>query len=137
MAKVFFDTNILLYSVDSSDRAKRTRCRSLMKHAEAEGIGVISTQVMQEFYSIATRKFGMEPLVAKDALESFEVYEIVVITPSIIYSAADHQVLSRLSFWDALIVAAAEISQSETILTEDLNAGQKIRGMRIENPFKS
>lgn len=136
MSKIFFDSNILLYSVDRSDRAKRDRCRDLLKSAEEERTGVISTQVMQEFYSIATRKFGMEPMLAKETLESFEIFEIVVVSPTLIYSAADCQLISKLSFWDALIVVAAEAALCGTISTEDLNSGQMIRGMRITSPFK-
>lgn len=137
MSKIFFDSNILLYSVDRSDRAKRDTCRGLLKAAEEERTGVISTQVMQEFYSIATRKFRMEPMLAKETLESFEIFEIVVVSPTLIYSAADCQLISKLSFWDAMIVVAAEAALCETICTEDLNSGQIIRGMRITSPFKS
>ncbi len=98
--------------------------------------GVISTQVMQEFYVAATKKLGAEPLVVKDILSAFERFETVVIMPDIIKEAIDCGIINRLSFWDALIVAAAESANCERLWTEDLNDGQVIRGVRIENPIK-
>jgi predicted nucleic acid-binding protein len=65
----------------------------------------------------------------------FERFEVVTITPEIIYAAADCQVLSRLSYWDALIVVTAEIARCGSIYSEDFNPGQKIRGIRIQSPF--
>jgi predicted nucleic acid-binding protein len=135
-SKVFFDANILLYSIDGSAGAKQKRCQALLEKAEEEKTGVISTQVLQEFYSIATRKFKMDPLAAKEALIALEVHEIVVVSPVLIQSAVDCQVINKISFWDALIVVAAEAALCESICTEDLNSGQRIRGMRIENPFQ-
>ena len=137
MSKVFLDTNILLYSYDNSDKKKRDRCRTLLKKTVHDGNGVISTQVMQEFYSISTRKFGMDPLFAKEVLASFEQFETVIISPSLIHSAADCQILSQLSFWDALVVVAAESARCDALWTEDMNSGQVIRGVRVENPLKS
>ena len=135
-SKVFFDTNIILYSIDGSAGAKRSLSQAMLEKAEKDGNGVISTQVLQEFYTIATRKFKMDPLAAKEALIALEVHEIVVLSPVLIQSAVDCQVINRISFWDALIVVAAEAALCETICTEDLNPGQRIRGMRIENPFQ-
>lgn len=135
IAKVFFDSNILLYSVDPTDKKKRKRCQELLEKAEDEGTGVISTQVLQEYYNICTRKFGVDPLVAKESLAAFEVHEIVVITPALIHGAVECQVVSRLSFWDALIVVAAEVAQCGILFSEDMNHGQKLRGLKVENPF--
>jgi len=136
MAKIFIDTNILIYSIDPFDPAKRQRCRALLKTLKNDLRGVISTQVMQEFYVAATKKLGAEPLVVKDILNSFERFETVVIMPGIIKEAIDCGIINRLSFWDALIVAAAESANCEKLWTEDLNDGQVIRGVRIENPLK-
>jgi predicted nucleic acid-binding protein len=135
MPKVFFDTNILLYSIDPTDKKKQGKSRELLEKAEEEGTGVLSTQVLQEYYNISTRKFKVDPLVAKDTLAAFDAHEIVVISPALIHGAIECQVVSRISFWDALIVVAAEAGQCSTIYTEDLNSGQKIRGMKVENPF--
>ena len=137
MSKVFIDTNILLYSMDEFDLAKREKCRFLLKSAIKEFQGVISTQVMQEFYVAATKKLGADALAVKDILHSFRRFETVVITPEIIKDAIDCSLINRLSFWDSLIVVAAESARCEKLWTEDLNDGQIIRGVRVENPLKS
>ena len=98
--------------------------------------GVISTQAMQEFYVAATKKLGADPLVVKDILNSLERFETVNIMPAIIKEAIDCGIINRLSFWDALIVAAAESANCGKIWSDDLNDGQIIRGVRIENPIK-
>jgi len=135
MSKVFIDTNILIYAMDKYHPEKRSRCRDLLKSLSIELKGVISTQVMQEFYVTATRKLGADPLAVKDLLSAFERFETVLITPEIIREAVDCSILNRLSFWDSLIVSAAERASCETLWTEDLNQGQMIKGVRIENPL--
>lgn len=135
MFKIFIDTDILVYGFDGADRQKQKAARQALKQSQESGSGVISTQVLQEFYVTATKKLGMDPLVAKDLLDSFDVFEIVVVSPSLIASAVDCQVLAKLSFWDALIVAAAEASKCETLWSEDFQRGRMLRGMRIDNPL--
>ena len=137
MSKIFIDTNILIYSMDVFDPAKREKCRSLLKSAKKDFQGVISTQVMQEFYVTATKKLGADPLLIKDILHSFEQFEIVIVNPTIINDAIDCGIINRLSFWDSLIVVAAESAHCKTLWTEDLNDGQVIRSVRIENPLKT
>ena len=101
-----------------------------------ENSGVISTQVLQEFYVAATAKLGADPLLVKDILRSLERLETVVVSPMLIKEAIDCSLINRLSFWDALIVVTAESAHCEILWTEDLNHGQVIRGVRIENPLK-
>lgn len=133
--KVFFDTNVLLYAQDLDAPHKRERSRQLMAEVAAVGCGVISTQVLQEYYVTATRKLGVAPLAAKSVVQSFRMFEIVQLSPDLIEQAIDRSVLSQLSFWDALIVAASAASGCTTIYSEDLNAGQAIGGVRVVNPF--
>jgi predicted nucleic acid-binding protein len=137
MSKVFLDTNLLVYTMDSYDTEKKQQCRSLLKTVTRDMQGVISTQVMQEFYVAATRKLGADPLTTKDVMNSFTRFEVVGVTPDIINSAVDCSILNRLSFWDALIVAAAESAHCDFLWTEDLNNGQVIRGVKVENPLLS
>lgn len=137
MSKIFIDTNVLVYCMDEFDRERRERCRLLLKSLKDDLQGVVSTQVMQEFYVAATKKLGVDPLLAKDILHSFKQFEIVIVNPSIIYEAIDCSVINRISFWDSLIVVAAESARCEKLWTEDLNDGQIIRGVRIENPLKA
>ncbi|MCZ8203213.1 PIN domain-containing protein [Gemmatimonas sp.] len=133
--KVFFDTNVLVYAQDLDAPHKRERSRQLMAEVAAAGGGVISTQVLQEYYVTATRKLGVTPLAAKSVVQSFRMFEIVQLSPDLIEQAIDRSVLSQLSFWDALIVAASAASGCTTIYSEDLNAGQVIGGVRVVNPF--
>lgn len=136
MSKVFLDTNIFVYSLDQSDSGKRKKCRNLIKSLTDENSGVISTQVLQELYVAATAKLGADPLLVKDIIRSLERLETVVVSPVLIKEAIDCSLINRLSFWDALIVVSAESAHCETLWTEDLNHGQVIRGVLIENPFK-
>ena len=136
MTKVFIDTNILVYSMDKFDPAKREKCRSLLISATKDHQGVLSTQVLQEFYVAATKKLHADPLLIKDIMHSFEQFELVIVNPAIIYDAIDCSIINRISFWDALIVVAAESARCGSLWTEDLNDGQIIRSVQIENPLK-
>ena len=121
MAKVFLDTNILVYTVD--------------KKVSEEHLPVVSTQVLQEFYHAMTSKLKVDRIVAKSILHGYRNLEIVSADLALIEQAVDISVLFQLSFWDSLIVAAAEQANCSRLLTEDLNDGQRIRGLQIVNPF--
>ena len=136
MSKVFLDTNIIVYSLDQSDAGKRKKCRHLIRSLTGKNIGVISTQVMQEFYVASTVKLGADPLLVKDILRSLEWIETVLVSPLLIKEAIDCSLTNRLSFWDALIIVSAESAHCEILWTEDLNHGQVIRGVRIINPLR-
>ncbi len=133
--KVFLDANILVYAQDQDSPAKRRRSREVIAALAESGSGVISTQVLQEFYVTVTRKLGVAPLAAKSVLQTFKIFEIVQASPDLIESAIDCSVLNAISFWDALIVAAAASSGCAIVYSEDLNPGQTIQGVRIENPL--
>ncbi len=133
MSKIFIDTNLLVYSIDKHDPHKRWKCRNLLLSLTGDHKGVISTQVMQEFYVAATTKMGADALIVKDILHAFERFEIVRITPDMIKNAIDCSIINRISFWDSLIVVAAEAAHCEILWTEDLNDGQIIRGVRVKH----
>lgn len=135
MPKSFVDTNVLVYAMDAHDRARRKRCRELLADLRRDGTGAISTQVLQEFYVVATKKLSRDPIRVKPLLHWFEKhFEIVTVSAPLIREAVDCSVVSRISFWDALIVVAAESARTPVLYTEDLNAGQVIRGVKIVNP---
>ncbi|MCP4148747.1 MAG: PIN domain-containing protein [bacterium] len=136
MTKVFVDTNILVYSMDSHEPVKQEKSRSLLKRIIKDQYVVISTQVLQEFYVASTRKLNADFLLVKEIMRSFKNFEVVTITSDIIEDAIDCSILSKISFWDALIISAAEFSKCDELLTEDLNHGQVIRNVTIVNPFK-
>ena len=135
MSKVFVDTNILVYSMDKHDLQKMKKSRSILKKLKKDMHGVISTQVLQEFYVVATQKLKADPITVKDIIRSFENFEIITITPAIIENAIDCSILNMISFWDALIVSAAESAKCSQLWTEDLNTGQIIRGVKVVNPL--
>lgn len=135
MSKIFIDTNILVYCMDEFNKKKQATCRAVLKSLTNDMHGVISTQVMQEFYVATTAKLGADPLLIKDILHSLKQFEIVTISSEIIYDAVDCSILNQISFWDSLIVVAAESACCEKVWTEDLNHGQMIRGVKIENPI--
>jgi len=132
--KLFVDTNIFLYAHDRADPIKQARAREVIR--AANGPVVVSTQVMQEFFVGATRKLQVPAQAVKRVLQAWQPFEIVQITPERVFEAIDIQILNHISFWDALIVAAAAAAECPVLLTEDLNDGQVISGVRLENPFK-
>lgn len=137
MPKIFVDTNILAYTADRGDRPRQKKCRELLLRLEGEGQGVISTQVMQEFFVVTTKKMGVDPLKAKGMLKLLEGFETVVITPQLIDEAVDCHILNQVSFWDALVIVSAASAKCEKIWTEDLNPGQVFQGVLIQNPLIS
>lgn len=137
-SRAFLDTNLLVYAADVHEKVRRRESRELLNSFAARAITpVLSTQVLQEFYSAATRKLGIDPILARGMVHAFRQYEIVTITPDLIETAIDIGILHRLSFWDGLIVAAAETARCDLLLTEDLNHGQVLRGVRVQSPFRA
>lgn len=137
MSKSFLDTNILIYTADHRNKRKRDTARNLVKDIVRNGNGVISTQVMQEFYVAATKKLSIRALQAKKLLHGWENFEVVMVSPVMIRDAIDCSILNQLSFWDALIVMAAEKARCDLLYSEDLNHDQVINGVKIQNPFSS
>lgn len=135
MSKAFFDTNILIYQMDKSSPA-REKCRNLVREAAMDGDAVISTQVLQEFHVVATSKLHLDPLVSKSIMHTFENMEVVTIGKDLINEAIDASLQYKLSFWDALILLAAESAKCEILYSEDLNEGQVMRNVKIVNPLK-
>jgi len=90
---------------------------------------------MQEFFVVATRKLGIEPLKAKGILKALENLEVVPVSPILIYEAIDCSLLNQISFWDALVIVCAESARCTLVLSEDLNDGQVIKGVKVQNPF--
>ena len=133
--RVFLDSNILAYAQDGSAGEKQRRCREVVAGLAESGDGVISTQVLQEFFVAVTRKLGVSPLAAKGVMKTFDVFEIVQVSPALIQEAVDCSVLNQLSFWDSLILAAASSAGCTTVFSEDLSAGQQVLGVKIQNPL--
>ena len=132
----FVDTNVFVYLFDSDSPAKQDIARELVdRHSEKI---VLSTQVLGEFFNAVTRKLG-NPLVperAMDALENLHALRVRSIHPQLTLLAARRSLSSRLSYWDALIVESALEAGAAMLLTEDLQHGQSVAGLRVVNPFR-
>jgi predicted nucleic acid-binding protein len=135
-AKTFVDTNVLIYAHDVDAQPKHAIARGILRELWSERTGTLSTQVLQEFYINVTRKIA-SPLSKPSARAVMDSYLVwcVDTTPAEISAAFQIEDEARIGFWDALIVAAARKAGADRILSEDLNAGQIISGVRIENPF--
>lgn len=133
--KFFIDTNILIYTIDNHYPKKKKICRKLLAKLFEDNSGIISTQVLQEFYYIAVNKLKSDPMIIKELLKSFEDFEIIQVNTTIIHNAIDCSVANKISFWDALIISAAESANCNKLFSEDLNSGQIINGVEIVNPF--
>jgi predicted nucleic acid-binding protein len=134
--KVFVDTNVLIYAHDIDALTKHTVAKSVLRQLWQERTGVLSTQVLQEFYVNVTRKITT-PLSKASARAVVDTYAVWCVETTLAEISAAFRIEDEagISFWDALIVAAARKAGSHRILSEDLNAGQTISGIRIENPF--
>jgi predicted nucleic acid-binding protein len=135
--KIFIDTNVLIYAHDLDAGKKQTIAVKIIKDIWESKNGVISPQVLQEFYINVTKKIlkTISPMEAREIIRSYMSWEITENYPTSILRASEIEEKYRISFWDALIVVAAYSAKVDKILTEDLNAGQMIEGIFIENPF--
>lgn len=136
-AKRFVDTNILIYAHDLDAGPKHDRAAMILRELWDSGQGVLSIQVLQEFYVNVTLKIPrpLEFAEARGLLQNYHAWQIEVPTAATVERASEIQERNRLSFWDAMIVATAEQGGVDTLLTEDLNHSQLIEGIRVENPL--
>ena len=134
--KTFVDTNVLIYAHDIDAGAKHDLAKTILRELWSERTGVLSLQVLQEFYVNVTRKIA-SPLSKESARVVVSSYGIwcAETTLTEITTAFRIEDESRISFWDALIVSVAMKSGATRILSEDLNSGQRMGGIPIENPF--
>jgi predicted nucleic acid-binding protein len=135
-AKVFVDTNVLVYAHDQKEGYKQEAAKRILHDLSQQRSVAVSMQVLQEFYSTVTRKLAI-PLPKDEAREIVEDFSFwcVETTPKEIKRAFQIEDQARINFWDAMIIAAAIRSGASLILSEDLNPGQTIAGVQIENPF--
>ena len=136
--KIFFDTNILVYSVDENDLQKKEIASQLLTDASSSKTGIISTQSLQEFYNVAVKKLKLSKQIAKEYVELFSSQLTVrQITVPLILNAIDISIKNKLSFWDSLILSSANDNGCIIVYSEDLNNGQIVGGTKILNPFTS
>jgi len=135
MTPIFVDTNIFLYAASSApvERAKTLRARQLLTTIDV----ALSTQVLQEFYWIATRphKLGMSHEEAQKLNDLWKLFHIQPITIGVVEDALALCARYQITYWDAAIIAAARHLGCELLYSEDLNAGQRYDGVLVANPF--
>lgn len=135
--RCFVDTNILVYAHDRSAGSRYRRARQLIEDLWSSGQGVLSTQVLQEL-CISVRRKSSRPVSVEEArrlIQDYLSWEIVVNTPASVLQALDIEARYKISFWDALIVQAAESSGVAILYSEDLASGQSYGSVRVVNPF--
>ncbi len=128
----FLDTNILLYESDNRDSAKQAIARELIRSQDI----VISVQVLMEFYSGSVGKFKMPPAEARTRIDLLSRGKVVKPDAEMVLRAIDTSERNQISFWDSMIIEAAVAGKCSVVLTEDMNHGQTIRGVKIVNPFR-
>jgi len=135
--KFFVDTNILIYAYDTQAGNKHESCKNKIRELWNDENGVISTQVIQEFYVNVTKKIP-KPLSIEQArgiLNQYETWQVEIIEAPLVSFASKIQERNQLSFWDSLIIATAVQGNVKVLYSEDLNTGQIIEGIEIINPI--
>ncbi len=137
-APIFVDTNVLVYARDAAAGDKQVQAAEWMTLAWRTGRGRVSIQVLQELYVTLTRKLqpGLKPEEARREVRALLPWQPIPVDPGVLESAWNLQDRFTLSWWDALIVGAAQATQCRYLLTEDLQDGQDLDGLLVVNPFR-
>lgn len=135
--KTFLDTNILVYAYDTSAGAKHETAREILVELWQSGRGVLSTQILQEFYVNVTQKIPrpVDRGTARKIVADLLTWDVVVNDGGVILDAIDTQREHTLSFWDSMVVQAAVKSGAKVLLSEDLADGRTVDGVIVANPF--
>jgi predicted nucleic acid-binding protein len=135
-ARSFFDTNVLIYADDKGSPAKQRRAVELVAEHRRAGTGVVSLQVLQEYFVAATRKLRVDAAVARRKVELLAEFDVAAPELADVLAAIDLHRLHGFSFWDALVLRCAKQSGCTVLLTEDLQDRREVDGVRIVNPFR-
>lgn len=136
-AKVFVDTNVLVYSRDASEPHKQEQAMAWMAHLWSTKTGNLSYQILQEFYITVTAKLqpGLDPENARKDVRSLLVWQPIVVNDRVLENAWLIQDRFQISWWDALVVSAAQLADCRYLLTEDLQENQEFGSLLVTNPF--
>jgi predicted nucleic acid-binding protein len=135
--RVFVDTNVLVYARDASEPEKQPRAREWLERLWMERSGALSFQVLQEFYVTVTQKLepGLEASLARSDVRSLLAWRPISADPFLLEDAFALEDRHSISWWDALIVAAARMARCRYLISEDLQDGKEYEGLTIVNPF--
>ena len=134
--RCFVDTNVLVYADDDVEPEKQARARALLSDLFASGKGVLSLQVLREYFVVATRKLGIDAEAARRRVEIYSRLDVVASDLDDLLAAIDLHRLHGLSVWDALVVQSALAGRCGVLFSEDLQHGRRFGSLRIENPFE-
>jgi predicted nucleic acid-binding protein len=135
--RVFLDTSVLVYADDAAAGTRQRIAQEVLEDALKRGVATLSTQVLQEYFAIATRKLKLDAAAARHRVELLSVFDIVRIDVPTVLNAIDLHRLHAIAFWDALIVQSAAVGGCAKVLTEDLQHGRAYAGVKVENPFRN
>jgi len=133
--KIFIDTDLIVYANDGRDPDKQNKAITLIQTLMKDGLGVISSQVLQEYANTALTKLHQQHTIVLRQLTLLESFEIVLLKPLLIRRAIEIRSAYGITFWDSCIISAAESAGCDSIYSEDLNAGQYYSGIKLLNPF--
>jgi predicted nucleic acid-binding protein len=133
----FIDTHILIYAEISDEPAKRKMALTAIKSLYETANAVLSTQVLQEYCNVALKKLKLTPGHIRSQLDFYETFEIITITPHMIRLGLDLHQTRNLAFFDAMVIASAQTAGCSAVLSENMNAGEMINGVKIVNPFSA
>jgi predicted nucleic acid-binding protein len=131
----FFDTNILVYADDKAAPAKRRRALDLVAEHRRAGTGVVSLQVLQEYFVTVTSKLHVDPRIARRKVELLAEFDVAAPEVADILAAIDLHRLHGFSFWDALVLRAAKQAGCRVVSSEEMEQAREIDGVHIVNPF--
>lgn len=135
-AKLFLDTNILVYAHDTTAGEKHEQARALVTRLWQDGGGCLSVQVLQELYVTLHRKVeDIRPETARELVETYTHWRVHAPKGEDVIKAIDLHQKQQLSFWDAMVVNSAAKLGCEELYSEDLNAGQTVAGVAVVNPL--
>jgi predicted nucleic acid-binding protein len=135
-ARCFVDTNVLIYADDLSAGPKQDRARELIREMMRNKTGVLSLQVLQEYFAVATRKLGLSATAVRRRIELVSRLDVVILGVEDVLAAIDLHRLHNFSIWDALVIRAALNAGCRILYSEDLQEGRRIEGMEVVNPFR-
>ena len=133
--RVFLDTNILICADDADSPGKRERAQQLVEAALTNGNGVLSTQILQEYFVVATKKLGLPADAVQKKIEILSTLAVIVVDVEHIVEAIKLHRLYGFNFWDCLVLRCAKAAGCQRLLSEDFQHGRSVEGVMIENPF--
>jgi predicted nucleic acid-binding protein len=135
-ARSFFDTNVLIYADDKDVPAKQRKALDLIAEHRRTRTGVVSLQVLQEYFVTVTKKLRVDAAIARRKVELLSEFDVASPEVADILAAIDLHRLHSFSFWDALILRAAKQAGCSVLFSEDMQDRREIDGVRIVNPFR-